>query len=139
MHECFKKLRMLKPGISGTCCDPRKIPINARVVVFSFVMSVLLKIMLPDFTVYDGFPAIVFDKVDFPDPLCPDNKMRAPVSICNDISCSNSRSDKVTVRASVRLEREAELIDSFFSASSGRVLGKRVGETLRPGELLEIP
>ena len=58
---------------------------------------------------------------------------------CEAIEEEAEFSDKVTVRASVRLERETELIDSFFSASSGRVLGKRVGETLRAGELLEIP
>lgn len=58
---------------------------------------------------------------------------------CEAIEEEAEFSDKVTVRASVRLERETELIDSFFSASSGKVLGKRVGETLRAGELLEIP
>ena len=97
-QECFKKLSIVKPGISGTCCEPKNMPINARVVVFSLVISLLSKIILPDFIVYDGFPAIVFASVDLPEPLCPDNKTREPVSIFNDIFFNNSRSDNVTVK-----------------------------------------
>ena len=46
--------------------------------------------------------------------------------------------DKVTLRASVREERAAELIDLFFSSSSGKVSGQVVGGCLRPGELLDL-
>ena len=64
-------------------------PINARVVVFSVVMSELLKNIVPESVVYVGFPAIAFASVDLPEPLCPANNTRSPARMFTLISCNN--------------------------------------------------
>ena len=76
--ECFKKLSIVKPGISGTFCVLINIPRNARVVAFSLVISTPSKIIFPESMVKESSPAIVLTNVDFPEPLRPARRWRAP-------------------------------------------------------------